>query len=91
MGRFKIANRPALPAIALTADSAFLTAWSNDIGYDDAFARQVEALGRPGDVLMVSNTKALHYRGACSVLFTRFPTEFESRSLLILHRQGAEC
>lgn len=45
---------------------------------------------RPGDLLLVSNTDALHYRGACSVLFTRFPTEFESRSLLVLHRQGAE-
>jgi hypothetical protein len=44
---------------------------------------------RPGDVLLVSNTEALHYRGACSVRFTRFPTEFESRSLLVLHRKGA--
>jgi hypothetical protein len=40
---------------------------------------------RPGDTLFVSNQTALHYRGACSVRFTRFPTEFESRSLLILH------
>jgi hypothetical protein len=40
---------------------------------------------RPGDTVLVSNRTALHYRGACSVRFTRFPTEFESRSLLVLH------
>jgi D-inositol-3-phosphate glycosyltransferase len=51
VGRFKRSGRPALPAVALCADSAVMTAWSNDIGYDGVFARQVEALGRPGDVL----------------------------------------
>lgn len=40
---------------------------------------------RPGDTVLVSNRTALHYRGACSVRFTRFPTEFESRSLFVLH------
>jgi D-inositol-3-phosphate glycosyltransferase len=40
----------------LTADSAVVTAWSNDAGYDDVFARQVEALGRPGDVLIGLST-----------------------------------
>lgn len=39
----------------------------------------------PGDTVIVSNRTALHYRGACSVRFTRFPTEFDSRSLLVLH------
>ena len=39
----------------------------------------------PGDTVLVSNTFALHYRGECSVRFTKFPTEFESRSLLVLH------
>ena len=38
-----------------------------------------------GDVVLVSNRIALHYRGACSVRFTRFPTEYEARSLLVLH------
>jgi D-inositol-3-phosphate glycosyltransferase len=51
VGRFKRRGRPALPAVALCADSAVMTAWSNDVGYDGVFARQVEALGRPGDVL----------------------------------------
>jgi alpha-ketoglutarate-dependent taurine dioxygenase len=39
----------------------------------------------PGDTVMVSNRTALHFRGACSVRFTKFPTEFDSRSLFVLH------
>jgi hypothetical protein len=38
-----------------------------------------------GDVLLLSNHRTLHYRGECSVVFKRFPTEFASRSVLILH------
>jgi D-sedoheptulose 7-phosphate isomerase len=49
VGRFQ-RTRKALPAIALTANQAILTAWANDHSFDDVFARQVEALGRPGDV-----------------------------------------
>ena len=44
--------RPGLPAIALTTDSSILTAYANDFGFDGVFSRQVEALGRPGDVLL---------------------------------------
>ena len=49
VGRF-VAERRALPAIALTTNQAILTAWSNDYSFDDIFARQIEALGMPGDV-----------------------------------------
>lgn len=49
VGRFQLERR-ALPAIALTTNQALLTAWSNDRHFDDVFARQIEALGRPGDV-----------------------------------------
>lgn len=49
VGRF-VAERRALPAIALTTNQAILTAWSNDHSFDDIFARQIEALGMPGDV-----------------------------------------
>jgi D-inositol-3-phosphate glycosyltransferase len=56
VGRFKLGNRPGLPAIALTADSAVLTAWSNDMGYEQVFARQVEALGKPEDLLIGIST-----------------------------------
>lgn len=49
-------ERPALPAIALTTDSSFLTAFCNDYCFEDVFLRQVQALGRPGDVLMGIST-----------------------------------
>ena len=45
-------KRPGLPAIALTTDTSNLTAGANDIGYDNVFARSVEALGNEGDVLI---------------------------------------
>lgn len=56
VGRFKCADRPAWPVLALTADGALLTAWANDIGYDQVFARQVEAFGQPGDLLIGIST-----------------------------------
>jgi D-inositol-3-phosphate glycosyltransferase len=56
VGRFAAPGRVALPAIALTADTSIITAWANDVGFDDVFARQVEALGRPGDVLVAIST-----------------------------------
>jgi D-sedoheptulose 7-phosphate isomerase len=49
-------DRAALPAVALTTDSSFLTAFANDVDFDGVFARQVEALGRPGDVLVAIST-----------------------------------
>lgn len=55
VGRFSVERRP-LPAIALTANQAILTAWSNDYSFDDVFARQVEALGHPGDVALGIST-----------------------------------
>jgi phosphoheptose isomerase len=52
VGRFLIPERRALPAMALCADGAVITAWANDMGYERAFARQVEAFGEPGDILI---------------------------------------
>lgn len=52
----KDVQRRALPAIALTTDSSFLTAFANDCGYDGVFERQVEALGDVGDVLLGIST-----------------------------------
>lgn len=49
-------TRRALPAIALTTDTSFLTAFANDEGFEGVFARQVEALGAPGDVLIAIST-----------------------------------
>lgn len=51
-----VRNRPAIPAVALTTDTSVLTACANDLGYDQVFARQVEALGRPGDLLVLHST-----------------------------------
>src|SRR5262249_30664233 len=49
-------DRRALPAIALTTDTSFLTAFGNDRGFEGVFERQVEALGHAGDVLIGIST-----------------------------------
>jgi len=56
VGRFRVEGRPGLAAVALGTDVASLTAWSNDYRYEDALARQLEALGRPGDLLVGLST-----------------------------------
>jgi len=48
--------RAGLAALALTTDSSFITAYSNDFGFEGIFARQVEALGKAGDVLIAIST-----------------------------------
>jgi D-sedoheptulose 7-phosphate isomerase len=53
--RYK-ADRAAIAAIALTTDTSALTAAGNDLGFDKVFARQIEALGRPGDVAIAIST-----------------------------------
>lgn len=74
VGRF-LRERRALPAVALTTDTSVLTAVANDYGYDRTFARQVEALVKPGDCLLAISTsgnspnvlravEAAHARGA---------------------------
>lgn len=55
VGRFQ-KERAGLPAIALTVDTSILTAVGNDYGYDKVFVRQVQALARPGDVLVGIST-----------------------------------
>lgn len=80
VNRFML-ERPALAAIALTTDSSNLTAIANDYAYDWIFARQVEALGRPGDVLLGITTsgnsknvlealKVARKRGMVTIAFT---------------------
>jgi D-sedoheptulose 7-phosphate isomerase len=49
-------NRRAYPAIALTTDTSLLTAAGNDFGFDYVFSRQVEALAKPGDLLVIHST-----------------------------------
>lgn len=55
VGRF-VKERDPLPAIALTVDTSFITAWSNDYSYDTIFSRQVEALGAEDDLLFAIST-----------------------------------
>ncbi|MEJ0010324.1 MAG: SIS domain-containing protein [Alphaproteobacteria bacterium] len=80
VGRF-VDDRRALAAIALTADSGILTAIANDYGYEQVFSRQVEALGKKGDVLITLSTsgkspsilaalKAAKAQGLATALFT---------------------
>ena len=55
VSRFLV-ERPGLPAIALTTDTSILTAIGNDYGFEELFARQIQALGQPGDILFVYST-----------------------------------
>lgn len=55
IGRFLKERRP-LAAVSLTCDPSIITAVGNDYGFEEVFARQIEALGRPGDVLVAIST-----------------------------------
>jgi len=66
VGRFLLERR-ALPAIALTTDTSILTAVGNDYGFDDVFARQVEALANPGDVLIGLSTSGNSHNVKCAL------------------------
>ena len=72
VGRFE-RERPGLAALALSADSALVTALAAHEGVEQVFARQVQALGQPGDVLLLIDAlgqegvlKAIHRCGACA-------------------------
>jgi D-sedoheptulose 7-phosphate isomerase len=80
VGRFR-SERRALPAVALSTDTSVLTCIANDYEYEQVFARQVEALVRPGDVLWAFSTSgsspnvlqaaaAAKHRGASVIAFT---------------------
>ena len=56
MGGLRDHDRPAIASIALTTDSSFLTAWSNDTDFNTIFSRQLDGLGEPGDVLVAIST-----------------------------------
>lgn len=56
MGGLRSHDRPAVKSIALTTDTSFITAWSNDTDYESIFSRQIEGLGNEGDVLVAIST-----------------------------------
>lgn len=55
VGRFR-QDRKAIPAIALTTDTSIITSVANDYSFDSIFSRQIEAIGRPGDIVIVIST-----------------------------------
>ncbi len=88
VGRFGY-DRPGLPSIALTSDTSILTAVGNDYGFDQIFARQVQALGRSGDVLFGFSTS-----GNSANVLAAFETAREmviTRVGLTGNRNGAIC
>ena len=56
MGGMNDHNRKAIPSIALTTDTSFLTAWTNDTDFESIFSRQVQGIGRKNDVLIGIST-----------------------------------
>ncbi len=81
-------DRPPLAAIALTADSSFLTATANDYGYDDVFARQVLGLGKPGDLLLAISTSGQSPNVIRALQSAR---ESQLRSVALLGKDGGSC
>lgn len=82
--RFQDERRP-LPAIALTTDTSILTAASNDYGYDEVFARQVRALGTPGDLLFLHSTSG---RSPNLIRATEVARELGLTTVALLARDG---
>ena len=70
VGRF-LRNRRALPAMALTPDTTTLTAIANDYGFDRVFVRQLEALGRQGDVAVAISTSGASANVVAALQFAR--------------------
>ncbi len=67
ISRYRVLGRTGLPALALGADSATIGLWSDGPGNDDLFARQIEVLGRPGDVLVALGSLGERCRGLAPV------------------------
>lgn len=78
-------NRQPFPALALTTDTSVLTASANDMGYDRVFARQVEALARPGDLLVLHSTSG---ESDNLIRAVRVATEAGLSTVGVLARQG---
>src|SRR5262249_39155779 len=82
-GRF-VRERRALAAVALTTDSSALTAISNDYGFERVFERQIEALGRPGDVAVAISTSGRSSNVVCALQAAR------ARGLVTIALTGPE-
>jgi D-sedoheptulose 7-phosphate isomerase len=87
VGRFD-GNRPSLPSICLSADPTLLTCIGNDYGYNSLFTRQVEGLGKAGDVLVVFSSS-----GNSANLVTALHTAKQQSitTIAILGKTGGKC
>jgi D-sedoheptulose 7-phosphate isomerase len=85
-GRY-VKERRALAGIALTVDTSALTAIGNDYGFDRVFSRQVEALGRPGDLLVGISTSG---NSRNIILAVEAARELGMRTLGLLGRDGGQ-
>jgi D-sedoheptulose 7-phosphate isomerase len=84
VGRY-LEDRRALAAVALNTDTSVLTCVSNDYSYDRVFARQIEALGRPGDLLLVITTSG---RSPNILEALRTSANLKMKSAALLGRDG---
>jgi D-sedoheptulose 7-phosphate isomerase len=101
VGRF-LRERTPYAAIALVADSSIVTALGNDYGYDEVFARQVAAYGRPGDILLALSTsgssrnliRAAEAASCCRMrviaLTGQHPNELAARSTIAIQAPATE-
>jgi D-sedoheptulose 7-phosphate isomerase len=87
VGRFEH-DRAAMAAVALTTDASVLTSVSNDYGFDRVFARQIEALGRPGDVAFAITTSG---QSPNVVLALQRARERGLRTIALTGRDGGEA
>jgi D-sedoheptulose 7-phosphate isomerase len=87
LNRYREDRRP-LPAICLNADIATLTAIANDYRFDDVFAKQVDALGRPGDVLLAITTSGNSPNVVAAIEHAQAKGLV---SVLLTGRDGGEC
>ena len=79
--------RPGLPAIAMTTDSSILTASANDFGFEGIFERQLQALGRPGDVLLGLSTSG---NSENVVRALRYASEHQIYSIVLTGESGGK-
>lgn len=86
-GRYKL-DRPGYPALDLTASPALITALINDFPAQEVFARQIQALGKPGDALVVFTTSGQSENIRLALAQAR---KMHIRSIAFLGRDGGRC
>ena len=87
IGRFKN-NRRALPSLSLNADTSAITCIANDFGYEEIFARQLEGLGKKGDVLIVLSSSG---KSENILRVLRKAKEMSVTSIALLGKGGGEA